>query len=165
MLFWGAVVATVLLGLPGGIHRPVRSSSSVRLVLLLLLAELRSGQSVLGALQGAARSLPDDRALLVITRVSAVAGLSTAVGYAPTELRPLIAQLARAQRSGASLGGTVRRLLEEDLAAERSRRIARARALPTRLMIPVTLLMLPGIVLLLYAPSLLGLYRDVAGGW
>jgi hypothetical protein len=57
----------------------------------------------------------------------------------------------------------VRRLLDNELAADRTERIARARTIPTRLMIPVTLLMLPGLVLLLYAPSLLGLFEDLTG--
>jgi hypothetical protein len=76
-----------------------------------------------------------------------------------------MAQLARAQRSGSPLVGTVRRLIEDDLSAERARRLAKARTLPTRLMLPVTLLMLPGLVLLLYAPSLIGLYEDLLGAW
>jgi hypothetical protein len=32
-------------------------------------------------------------------------------------------------------------------------------------MLPVTLLMLPGLVLMLYAPSLIGLFDDLTGAW
>ncbi|HEX6221173.1 MAG TPA: hypothetical protein VF115_08780, partial [Acidimicrobiia bacterium] len=70
----------------------------------------------------------------------------------------------RAQRSGASLGGSVRRMLDNALASERARKLARARTLPTRLMIPVTLLMLPGLILTMYAPSLLATFDDLTGG-
>ncbi len=77
----------------------------------------------------------------------------------------MLVQLARAKRSGASLGSTVSRLIDDELAGERTARLARARSLPVRLMIPVTLLMLPGLILLLYAPALLRLLTDLAGSW
>jgi hypothetical protein len=54
-------------------------------------------------------------------------------------------------------------MLENELAADRARRVARARTLPVRLMIPLTLLMLPGLILLLYAPSLLAMFEDLTG--
>lgn len=137
----------------------------LRLVLILVLVELRSGQSVLGALQGAAHALPEHQGLTRVSRVAAVSGLTTALNHAPEDLRPVVAQLARAQSSGASLVGTVRRLLEEDLRNERARRLARTRSLPTRLMVPVTLLMLPGILLFAYGPSLVNLYQELFTTW
>jgi hypothetical protein len=147
-------------------HRPRDlRPEPVRLVLIMLLVEIRSGQSVLGALQGASAALPEDDGLNRVARVAAVSGLRDAVEHATPALRPVMAQLARAQRSGSPLVGTVRRLIEDDLSAERARRLAKARTLPTRLMLPVTLLMLPGLVLLLYAPSLIGLYEDLLGAW
>ena len=135
----------------------------IRLVLLLLLVELRSGLSVLAALNGVSNSLPGYESLRRVSRLARVTGLLGAIPYSDERLRPVVAQLARAQRSGASLGGTVRQMLESELAADRSRRIARARTLPIQLMVPVTLLMLPGLVLLLYAPSLLGMFSDLTG--
>jgi hypothetical protein len=54
-------------------------------------------------------------------------------------------------------------MLDAHLAAERARKLARARTLPTRLMIPVTLLMLPGLILAIYAPSLLATFNDLTG--
>lgn len=133
------------------------------LVLLLLLVELRSGLSVLAALIEVSDSIPRHQSLRRVARVARVSGLVAAIPYGDDVLRPVIAQLARAQRSGASLSGAVRRMLETELAADRSRRVARARTLPVRLMIPVTLLMLPGLILLLYAPSLLGMFEDLTG--
>jgi hypothetical protein len=132
---------------------------------MLLFVELRSGRSVLAALQSTASLLPHDRDLGRVARVAMVSGLTAAIEHANPRLRPVISQLARAQRSGSSLSGTVRRLIEEDLAEERASRLARARALPARLMVPVTLLMLPGLVLLLYGPSLVRLYQDLLGQW
>jgi hypothetical protein len=132
-------------------------------VLLLLLVELRSGRSVLAALIETSRRLPDYHSLRRVARVALVAGLAESIGYADNSLRPVVAQLARAQRTGASLSNAVRKMLESELSADRSRRVARARTLPVRLMIPVTLLMLPGMVLLLYAPSLLAMFQDLTG--
>jgi hypothetical protein len=136
----------------------------LNLVLMLLLIELRAGASVLAALIATSESLPDYDSLRTVARVSRVSGLMSALPYADEALRPVLSQLVRAQRSGASLAGSVRRLLEGALASERARRLTRARTLPTRLMIPVTLLMLPGLILALYAPSLLDTFEDLTGG-
>jgi hypothetical protein len=136
----------------------------LNLVLMLLLIELRAGASVLAALIATSESLPDYDSLRTVARVSRVSGLMSALPYADEALRPVLSQLVRAQGSGASLAGSVRRLLEGALASERARRLTRARTLPTRLMIPVTLLMLPGLILALYAPSLLATFEDLTGG-
>ncbi len=151
---------------PRAWRRAVREKTvetPIRVVLLLILVELRSGSSVLAALIAASEALPDYSSLWTVARVGRVSGLVSALPYADDRLRPVVAQLARAQRSGASLSEAVRRMLDSELASERSRRIARARTIPVRLMIPVTLLMLPGLVLLLYAPSLLAMFDDLTG--
>lgn len=135
----------------------------VTLILLLLLVELRSGVSVLAALIEVANALPGYRNLSVVSRVARVSGLVASLSSADDHLRPLVSQLARAQRSGASLAGVVLRMLESELAAEKASRIARARALPVKLMIPVTLLMLPGLIVFMYAPSLLAMFEDLTG--
>ena len=173
----GGSVGIVVAGLPGAVlgaltpvvyqhlnDRPPADPPN-RLVLLLLLVELRSGLSVLAALKSVSDRLPDHRNLRRVARVASVSGLTVSIAYAGEQLRPTVAQLARAQRSGAPLAQTVRRLIDQDMAAERTRRLARARALPVRLMIPLTLLMLPGLVLLLYAPSFFGLLDDLTGVW
>lgn len=136
-----------------------------RVVMLLLLVELRSGRSVLAALQSVASRLPDYRALRRVARVATVSGLVSSIPECDGSLRPIVAQLARAQRSGASLSSAVRRLLDQDLARNRTASLARARALPVKLMIPVTLLMLPGLVLLLYVPDLLRTFDQLTGSW
>jgi hypothetical protein len=147
------------------LHRGAPGEIPLRLVLTLLLVEIEAGQSTLGALQNAAASLPGHQSLGRVARVATVSGLSDAAEHASGRLRPVVTQLARAQRSGASLAATLTRLIETDLADERARRLARARALPTRLLVPLTLLMLPGLVLLLYAPSLIALYEELTGSW
>lgn len=134
------------------------------LVLLLLLVELRSGLSVLAALGKVATTLPDDLALGRVYNVARVAGLTESVAYADARLSPVVSQLSRSQRSGASLSGVVRRMIDSELQRVRTERIAKARSVPVKLMIPVTLLMLPGLVLMLYAPSLLAMFEDLTGG-
>lgn len=136
-----------------------------RVVMLLLLVELRSGRSVLAALQTVASRLPDYAALRRVARVATVSGLVTSIPECDGSLRPIVAQLARAQRSGAPLSSAVRRLLDQDLARLRTASLARARALPVKLMIPITLLMLPGLVLLLYVPDLLRTFDQLTGSW
>lgn len=136
---------------------------SLTLILLLMLVQLRGGLSVLAALTEVSVSLPQDASLRTVSRVARVSGLISALPFADERLRPVIAQLARAQRSGASLSGSMRRMLDGELAADRARRIRRARTLPVRLMVPVTLLMLPGLVLFLYAPTLLSMFEDLTG--
>lgn len=157
----GAALPWLASRAPGKRARPV----DTRLILVILLVEVRSGVSVLAALQAAAALIPDHPGLRRAARVATVSGLTSAISVAGDDLRPLLAQLSRAQMSGASIAGALRGMLEQDLSRERAERIARARSLPVRLMIPVTLLMLPGLVLLLYAPSLLRLFHDLTGAW
>ena len=75
----------------------------------------------------------------------------------------MLTQLARAQRSGSVVADTVRSLLDADIASERARKLEKASSLPIRLMVPIALLVLPGLVLLTYAPSLLRTFSDLSG--
>ena len=135
----------------------------LRLVLIILLIEIRSGRSALAALGRAGDRITRCPELSRVARVAEIAGTDAAIEIAGPDLRPVLAQLVRAHRSGAPLDATVRRLIDEDLAEERARNLARVRTLPVRLMLPVTLLMLPGLVVLLYAPSLVRLFDDLTG--
>ncbi len=168
-------VGMALAGAPGavvglGVHvftfirrRAHPHHQAIRPILLLLLVELRSGLSALGALQAVARVYPEDAQVQLASRVATISGLTAAVNAASGEMRTVLSQLARAQRSGAPLAETVRTMVESDIAAEKSARVARARTLPVRLMIPITLLLLPGLVLLFYAPSMLRLFDELSG--
>ena len=135
----------------------------LRLVLIVLLIEIRSGRSVLSALHHAGERITGFPELRQVARVAEISGPKAAIEAAGPELRPVLVHLVRSHRSGAPLDATVRRLLDEDLAEERARSLARARTLPVRLMLPVTLLMLPGLVVLLYAPSIVRLFDDLTG--
>jgi hypothetical protein len=143
--------------------RRKQPAPSIRPVLLVMLVELRAGRSTLAALQQAAGLFPKHRELNRAARLATVRGLTAVVEECQGDVRSLVAQLARAQKSGSPVAETVRSLLDADIAAERTRRLERARSLPVRLIIPITLLVLPGMVLLLYAPSLLRLFADLSG--
>ncbi|HEU4917216.1 MAG TPA: hypothetical protein VFV13_11710 [Acidimicrobiia bacterium] len=145
------------------LRRLRRAPSALRPALIVLLIELRSGRSVLGALQTVAAAFPGNEELARAARVATISGLTNAVLPMRGELRGILSQLARAQKSGAALGDTVRAMIEADVADEKATRVARSRALPVRLMLPITLLVLPGLVLLLYAPSMLYLFEDLSG--
>lgn len=161
----GVLVAIALVGVEARLRRPrAPEPPSLSTVLILLLVELRSGVSVLAALTSVSRALPHDRALRRVARVANLDGLERSVELSDERLYPALAHLARSQRTGASAAETLRRHLEEVITSNRARRIERARTLPVKLMIPVTLLMLPGLVLLLYAPGLLRMFSNLTGG-
>ena len=159
----GLGFGTLLVVFVAGLRKRRRPAPPIRPVLLVLLVELRAGRSTLAALQQASGVFPEHRELAMAARLATVKGLTAAVEECHGAMRSLVAQLARAQRSGSAVADTVRSLLDADIAAERSRRLERARSLPVRLIIPITLLVLPGMVLLLYAPSLLRLFADLSG--
>lgn len=175
IVFWLGALGVLIGGPVGGLfgvgfgylvlrsRRRPAPPPPISLVLLLLLVELRSGLSVLASLGNVASVLPADVDLSRVYQVARVAGLTESLAHAG-RLRPVIVQLARSQRSGASLAGVVTRMIETELQESRTNQIARARTLPVKLMVPVTLFMLPGLVLMLYAPSLLAMFEDLTGG-
>lgn len=154
--FPGAVAAVLVLGARRHLPRRPREDD-LRPIMMVLLVELRGGRSVLSALQSASGRFPEAGELKKAVRVAAVAGLPTAVDEARGRLRFLLIHLARAQATGASAADAVRRFLDDDLDRERAERQARIKALPVRLMLPLSLLTLPGVVLLAYGPTILSL--------
>lgn len=135
--------------------------ATLRPILLVLLVELRSGLSVLAALQSVARRFPEDPTLGRAVGVATVSGIDAGAISSDRRLYVLLGPLARAQRSGASAADVVRRLLESDMAAERATQLAKTKALPVKLMIPLTLLTLPGVLILGYGPTLVSLLSEV----
>ena len=158
---WTAIGLLCLVGIRWTVGRRARPQP-IRPVLMVLIVELRAGRSTLAALQAAANAFPDDRQLGLASRAATVSGLTAAVDECRGPIRGVLAQLARAQRSGSAVADTVRSMLDADIAAERARRVESARSLPIRLMVPIALLVLPGMVLMLYAPSLLRTFADLS---
>ena len=170
-----SAIGLAVAGLPGAVlgicvsagfilrRRLRKRPTLLRPVLIVLLIELRSGRSVLGALQTVGAAFPAQTEMTLAARVATISGLSQAALLMTGEMKGVLSQLARAQKSGAALGDTVRSMIEADIAAEKASRVARSRSLPVRLLLPITLLLLPGLVLLLYAPSMLRLFDDLSG--
>ncbi|MGF1616474.1 MAG: hypothetical protein ACFCU2_01510 [Acidimicrobiia bacterium] len=154
--FPGCVAAVLAVGLRRYLPRR-RREDDLRPIMMVLLVELRGGRSVLSALQSAAARFPEAGELKEAVRVASVAGLTAAADGTRGGLRFLLIHLARAQATGASAADAVRRFLDDDLARERAERQARVKALPVRLMLPLSLLTLPGVVLLAYGPTILSL--------
>ena len=144
-------------------RRTRAAPTGTRPILMMLLVELRSGHSVLSALQSASDRFGDHRELNQATRVATVSGLESAMDAVSGEFRSLLLHLRRAQLSGSSAADVVRRMLESDLAREKALRLAKTRSLPVRLMIPTTLFVLPGVILLAYGPGLVTLLTDLVG--
>lgn len=82
-------------------------------------------------------------------------GLATALAEGGGRARRLYLRLARAQLTGAAMSGAVASFVDEERGAARARAMEIARRLPVRLVIPLTLLILPGFVLLTVGPSVL----------
>jgi Type II secretion system (T2SS), protein F len=156
-------VAALAVAMARGRRLYVRKPHPMRPILFTLLIEVRAGASVLGALQAAAAAFPAYRDLGRVVRLATVAGLPEAAEASTGPLRVTISQLARGQRSGAGIADTLRGMIDADIAREKAERIARARSLPTRLMIPITLLVLPGLILIFYAPALLRTMVEIGG--
>lgn len=154
--FPGAVAAVLVIGFRRHLPRR-RREDDLRPIMMVLLVELRGGRSVLSALQAASGRFPEAGELKRVVRVASVAGLTAAVDETRGGMRFLLIHLARAQATGASAADAVRRYLDDDIARERAERQARIKALPVRLMLPLSLLTLPGVVLLAYGPTILSL--------
>ncbi|MGA8040855.1 MAG: hypothetical protein WCA93_12175 [Acidimicrobiia bacterium] len=132
-------------------------------ILFSMLIEVRSGSSILGALQTVSGQYPEHHDLRHAWRIAAVSGLTVAVGSVEGDLRPVLSQLARAQRSGSPIADSIRGMIDAHIAGDKAVMIARARRLPIRLMIPLTTLILPGLVLLFYAPALIRMFGEISG--
>lgn len=138
-----------------------RNYSSIRPILMMLLVELRSGLSVLAALQRVAVHFPEEEDLARAVRIATVSGLDRAVNISRGPTKLMLAHLGRAMASGGSAADAIRRMLDSDLAREKAERLARTRSLPVQMMLPVSLLLLPGMILVSYGPSLVALVDDL----
>lgn len=142
-----------------------RSRRSVDPVLAgrLVLLGLRAGLSAHAAMAEAARLAPEDtaRALRSAAHRAATEGFDLAADHAD-DLRPLLRVVGRAVSVGAPVSAELSAHLSDVAAETHQIRLARAKSLPVRLAMPLTLLVLPGVVLLTVGPSLLGSLADLA---
>ena len=120
----------------------------------LLLVGLSAGLPLQSALTHAHPELRDGLASDVagVLKRSRVAGLAAALTSVAGPGSRLFSLVAGSVVSGASVAPVLVGFLHERAADEKAARMARARRLPIRLTIPLTLLILPGWVLLFVDP-------------
>ncbi len=138
----------------------------------LLLADqvalgLRAGLTLEGALRAAVPDLPPNLQADVggVLRRARSRGMAAALAAAAGDGGPLYRITERAVRTGASLAAAVEALAGELRHEDHSRRVADARRLPVRMLLPLALLILPGFVLALVGPALLGGLARLDIGW
>ncbi len=133
------------------------AAQEVSVLARLLLIGLSAGLPLHSALTHAHRELREDLASDVdgVLKRSRVAGLAAALSGGTGPGARLFSLLAGSVVSGASVAPVLVGFLHERAAEEKAARLARARRLPIRLTIPLTLLILPGWLLLFVGPPFL----------
>jgi hypothetical protein len=128
---------------------------------------LRAGLTLEGSLHEAVPDLDPQAASRVrgVLREARRIGLASVLADATGSGERLFRIAARAVRTGAPLIPAVEGLADELRHEEHTRRTARARRLPVRLLLPLALLILPGFVLVVVAPALIGSLARLEIGW
>ncbi|HJR93781.1 MAG TPA: type II secretion system F family protein [Acidimicrobiia bacterium] len=162
----GTLVGGLPLGLVGGLlagrvrRRQVRPSPDVVRLGSVLLVLVGSGMPLITALSVAAEGDPATEA---VVRRSRRLGTAAALAGASGPLAPLLHRLANAAVSGAAPEQAIRAFIDAERRRRHTEAVERARRLPVRLMIPLTLLVLPGFVLMVYGPAFISLTHDLLG--
>jgi len=89
-------------------------------------------------------------------------GLAAQLRAADGPLRDLSRNLGRALETGAALGGVLDAYVADSTAAARAAAASRMQRLPVKLLFPLTLLMLPGLVLIVAGPALIDVFSRFA---
>lgn len=140
-----------------GRDRGRRAAADLAALCDLVLIGLTGGLGLRPALEMAARHVGGElgEEAVQVLRRSRVHGLAESLAVADGYGRPLYRVVARATMTGASLEDQVRRLAD-DVHAERSAaELEAVRKLPVAMLLPLTLLILPGFLLLTIAPAIL----------
>jgi hypothetical protein len=143
-----------------------RRRDAIALFAELVFLGLSAGLPFVGAVEAATEAAPGEiveeaRATL---RQARSVGASTAMAGARGELAPLFRMAGRAMVSGAPLAAAVSSFVAEARKERAAARAAAAKRLPVRLLLPLTLLILPGFVVLTLGPAVLsGIDRIMKG--
>lgn len=155
-----AMAATVLLATRTQGRRIGRREggreTGVEAVTLVVLSGLRAGLSLPAAIGEAAGLLGDPAAseLKAILRRARQHGMTAALADATGTMAPLAVLLARSSMNGAAPGPALAAFLDSRRSAERARMLEAARTLPVRLVVPISLLLLPGLVAVTMGPAI-----------
>ncbi len=123
----------------------------------LVSLALSSGASPLAALTAAGRYGPPNIGPEVqrVLRKAIAGGAAVALRGYTGAVEPILRPIGHALATGAPLGLRVEAALADLRAEVHAARMARVRRLPVRLLFPLTLLILPGFMVLTLGPSLL----------
>lgn len=146
---------------------PVAQGSEVLLLADQVVLGLRAGLTLEGALREAGTDLNPAMTGEVrgVLRVARRSGLGPALAGASGPGERLFRITADAVQTGAPLAPAVEALADELRHEDHARRMAAARRLPVRLLLPLALLILPGFVLVVIGPALLGSLARLEIAW
>ena len=118
---------------------------------------LSAGMSFVAALEAAAHEVgpPLEPEVQAVVRRSRHRGIAAALEESGGAARRVYLLAARATVTGAPVAAAVRAYVAEQRDADRARALAAARRLPVQLLFPLTLLILPGFMVLTIGPALL----------
>ena len=164
-------VGTLLGGLPLGIalafiagrlsrarrRPPPTDVVGIGTVLLVLVG---SGLPLISALSMVAAEDPEIGA--VVRRWRRL-GTAAALAGASGPLSPLLHRLADSAVSGTAPEPAIRSFIDTERRRLHTQAVEKARRLPVRLMVPLTLLVLPGFVLMVYGPAFISMTQDLVG--
>ena len=134
-----------------------RSEGEIELLTHALLIGLSGGLSPAASLALSRESLRSrlGEEVDMILRRSVQDGLATSLLNATGVGGRLFRQVGAAHLSGAPLGLALAALAAEQRAATRMRAVEEARRLPVKMVVPITLLLLPGLLILVAGPLVL----------
>lgn len=156
----GAAAVAVVEALAWAYRRRQPEAGDVVEVAATLLVLVGAGLPVVSALEQAAAHLPGvDEAVRRARRLGSAPALASARG----PLAPLLRRLADAAVSGSPPEPALRGFIEAERRRRHTEAVARARRLPVRLMVPMTLHVLPGFVLMVYGPMLIDIVTSLLG--
>lgn len=139
----------------------VAATTELSVLARVLLMGISSGLSVHGALEHAHGEVSGrvGSEVAVVLKQFRTLGLASALLSVQGAATPLFSQLAGASASGGPAAPVVAAFLHEHVATTRAHRLGQMRKLPVKLTVPITLLILPGCVLLFVGP---GFVRGIA---
>ena len=134
-----------------------RAESEIELLTHSMLIGLSGGLSPAAALLLARETLESELRDEVdrVLRRSVQEGLAASLVNSRGVGGRLFRQVGAAQLSGAPLGLALAALATEHRAAARATAVERARRLPVKMVLPISLLMLPGLLILMVGPLIL----------
>lgn len=168
----GASCGVLVGGIPGGLvglavvellprlrRRRVPAPNGIEAAARLLVL-VGAGLPLIAALDLAAGGV---EGIDTVVRRSRRLGSSAALASAAGPLAPLLRRLADAVVSGSPPEPAIRAYIETERRRRHLAAVERARRLPVRLMVPMTLLVLPGFVLMVYGPAFIDLVTSLLG--